>query len=162
MTFKSKRTITNMAAGVALAGGYTLYALGRKAPAEGDVSAWAVAMLIFIGISVVATIIIQILFHIAYSVGVAVKERAQGDKEVERIIASESAEDEMDKIVGLKSSRVGYICAGIGVIATFVWFAFFGTSAVVALHILGGAMCLSSFVEGCASLFFYERGIGNG
>ena len=159
MTFKSKRVIASMVAGAAQAVAYIVYMLSTHAPAPEDVRAWALTMLVFIGIAIVANIIIQILFHIAYSVGVAVKERAQDDKKVERIIAAETDEDEMDKLVSLKSSRIGYVCIGIGFIAALVGLAFLGASAVVALHILLGAFFAGSFIEGGLSVYFYERGV---
>ena len=162
MSFKSKRIIVSIIAGVALTAAYIVYALGWRAPAPQDVSAWALSMLVFIGIAVVAIIIIQIVFHIAYSVSVAVKERDRDDKQVERIIEFETAEDEMDKLVSLKSSRIGYFFAGIGFASALVALAFFGASSVVALHILFGAFSVGSCVEGGVSVFLYERGVRNG
>ena len=159
MTFKSKRTIVSMMAGVILAVAYIMYALGTKAPSLSDISAWAVAMLVFIGIAIVASIVIQILFHILYSIGIAVKERDLDDKEVERIIESETVEDEDDKTISLKTSRAGYFCTGIGFIIALVWLAFMGTSMVVAFHILLGAIFIGSFIEGIMSVRYYERGI---
>ena len=162
MTFKSKRTITSMAAGAVLTATYIIYVFSSRAPTSGDISAWARLMLTFIGIAVGATIIIQIIFHIVYSIGIAVKERERSDKEVERIIISETAEDELDKLISLKSSRAGYACMGVGIPAVIIWFAFFGTSPIVALHILLGTITLGSFIEGCISVFLYERGFKNG
>ena len=151
-----------MAAGVALTGAYCVYALGRTAPAAADVAAWARVLLCFIGIAVVATIVIQIIFHVLYSVSIAVKEQELSDKEVERIIAADAGEDEMDKLIGLKASRFGYACAGIGALGSLFFLGFFGTSTVVVLHILLGACCVGSFVEGCVGIWLYERGVANG
>ena len=159
MTFKSKRTITNMVAGAALITAYIIYAMGKRAPAPENVALWALTILVFIGVAILVNIVVQILFHIVYSVGVAVKEYKQDDKEVERIITSETTEDELDRIISLKSSRVGYVFAGVGFIAALAWLAFFQASAVAALHIMLGALFIGSFVEGCVSIRFYERGV---
>ena len=159
MTFKSKRIITSMVAGVSLIIAYIIYALSKHAPPPDNVAMWALAILVFIGIAVAASIVIQVLFHIVYSVGVAVKERDRDDKEVERIIASEAAEDELDKLISLKASHTGYICAGIGFIAALVCLAFFNPSMVAALHIIAGSFFVGSCVEGCISVRFYERGV---
>jgi len=159
MTFKSKRTLAALITGVGLGVGYTLYALGKHAPAAGDIRAWALAILVFIGIAVAAMVVLHILFHIGYSIGVAVTERQRDDREVERIIASEVTEDELDRLVGLKSSRASAICTGAGLMAALVWFAFFGTSAVVALHLIVGATFVGTWIEGCISIYFYERGV---
>ena len=148
-----------MIAGEVLTIAYIIHALGKNAPPHGDISMWALTILVFIGISIIAVIVIQILFHIIYGVSVAVKEQKQDDKEVERIIESESKEDEMDRYISLKASHVGYIFAGIGFIAALAGFAFFDSSAVVALHIMLGALFIGNFVEGCISIRFYERGV---
>ena len=159
MTFKSKRMIVNMVAGVAAGAAYIVYALGKNAPAPGDVSAWAGAMLAFVGISIAAIMVIQILFHIAYSIGVSVKEHGQSDQDIERMIESEVTEDELDELVELKASRVGYTCIGIGFMAALAWLAFWGASAVDALHIMLGACFAGAWLEGLVSVRFYERGL---
>jgi len=74
MSFKSRKMIASMAAALALIIIYIIYALGGRAPATDDLKAWGLAMLIFIGISVVVMIVIQILFHITFAIGIAVKE----------------------------------------------------------------------------------------
>ena len=158
MTFKSKRTLVSMMAGVVLAIAYIVHALGKNAPSREDLSMWALTLLVFIGISVLTMIVIQILFHVLYSVGVAVKERSRDDSEVERIIASEAAEDELDQIIALKASHAGYLFTGLGFIAALAWLAFWGASAVAALHIMFAAIFIGTFVEGCLSIRFYERG----
>ena len=155
MTFKSKRTITSIITGLILATAYCFYALSQNAPAAEDISAWATTILIFIGIAVAANITIMIFFHIAYSIGVTAKEHDNA----ERIIAAETAEDEMDKLVELKSSRAGYICAGIGIMAALVWLAFLDTSVVVALHLLLAGSFAGSMIEGIISIRLYERGV---
>jgi fatty acid desaturase len=161
MSYNSKRTITSLIAGLILTAAYAVYALGGSSPAPGDLKLWAIAMLVFIGIAVVAMIVVHILFHIAVAIGIAVKERQHDDKTVERIIAAEMSEDERDKIINLKAYRIGYICAGVGFVAALVALAF-GLSAVFALHILFGASAVGSFAEGIASVYFYEKGVRNG
>ena len=119
MSFKSKKMIASMVAAVGLLAGYIIYALSGKAPAAGDLNAWAVAMLVFIGISVVVMVVIQILFHIGFAIGIAVKEGIavkdgeRDEKKLKRLFDSETVEDERDKLVGLKSARIGYAIGGI-------------------------------------------------
>jgi len=159
MTFKSKRTITDLIAGTALTCAYVAYALSDRTPKPDDLTNWARTMLAFIGIAVGVTIIIQIAFHIVYSISVAVKERERNDKEVERIIAAETAEDELDKLISLKSSRAGYICMGAGFVAVLVTLSFFNASPVTALHILFASIIAGSGLEGFISILFYEKGV---
>jgi hypothetical protein len=161
MSYSSKRTIASIIAGLILIAAYAIYALGTAAPASEDLKGWAIAMLGFIGISVAVAVVIQILFHIALAIGIAVKERQCEDKEVERIISSTVVEDERDKFISLKSSRIGYICAGIGFVIALVALAF-GIASVVALHILFGIFAAGSIIEGIVSVYYYEKGVRNG
>ena len=161
MSYNSKRTIAAMAAGILTVAAYIFYALSAHSPAPEDLQAWAVAMLIFIGIGVAVVVVVMILFHIVFAVGVAVREREQDGKTVERIIASAVVEDERDKLVGLKSERIGYVLAGTGFIAALAALAF-GASALTALHILFGASATGSLAEGIVRVYFYEKGVRNG
>ena len=161
MSYTSKRTVVSMLAGILLIAAYTVYALGRTSPAPEDLKSWAAVMLVFIGISVAAMIVIQILFHIAFAIGVAVKERESDEKNIERIISSSMIEDEMYKLIDLKSSRAGYICAGTGFIAALAALAF-GMPAAAALHIMFGSFAAGSLVEGSVSVYHHERGVRNG
>ena len=85
---------------------------------------WAGTMLIFIGIGIVANIVIQIVFHILLSVAVAVQEHVRNgkcdDKEIEKTIGAEMVTDEMDKLIELKSMRIGFAIAGIGFVVALV------------------------------------------
>jgi len=161
MTFKSKRTIATLIAGIILIIVYIIYATGKFAPAPEDLKSWAVTMLIFIGIGIAAVIIIQILFHIVFAIGLAAKERAQGrspDQNVERELSSEMIKDEMEKQIALKAGNIGHWFAGLGVIALLVALAS-GISFVLALHIVVGAFVFSGIAEGIASIYLYEKGV---
>ena len=160
MSYRSKRTITNIVASILLISGYIVFALSPAAPAQEDLKTWAIVMLIFIGICIVALIIVQILFQIGYSIGVAIKERECKDEDVERIVSSSMVEDEMEKIIKLKAARAGYSIAGAGFIAALLLLVFNGT-AVLALHIILGSFILGSIVEGCVSIYHNERGVHN-
>ena len=160
MTYSSKRNAITILSGVILIFTYTLYALGKTAPATDDLSAWAKALLIFIGIGVGITIILQIVFHIWLSIGIALKEKDLDNKQIERIIKSTMVEDERDKLISLKSNHIGYICAGAGFVIGLIALAF-SCSAVVVLHIIAGSFTFGSFVEGCVGIYFNEKGISN-
>ncbi|MDR3050755.1 MAG: hypothetical protein LBU67_03425 [Oscillospiraceae bacterium] len=150
-----------MLAGIALAIAYIFYALGGGAPDPNDLRAWATAMLVFIGIGVAALVVIQIIFHILFAVGTAVRRRDCDDKQVERILSATMSEDEMDRLITLQSTHAGYICAGIGLPAALVMLAL-GASAVAALHTALGAFAAGSLVEGIVSIRLYEGGVRRG
>jgi hypothetical protein len=69
--------------------------------------------------------------------------------------------DEMDKLISLKSVRVGYIVVGVGFITALFALAF-GQPMIYFLNFLFGAFLVSSIAEGCAAVYQYERGVHNG
>ena len=161
MSYNSKKNIISMAAGIVPIAAYIIYVCMGNAPTPEDIAAWAKLMLAFIGIGVVAQIIIQILFHIVFSISVAVRENDKDGEKTKKIIHASMIEDERDKLINLKTQRIGYTCAGIGLFAALFALAG-GAPFVVALHIIVGAGAAGSLVEGCAGIFFHERGVRNG
>ncbi|GHU76517.1 hypothetical protein AGMMS49992_22330 [Clostridia bacterium] len=161
MSFNSKRTIASMVAGVLAMAAYIVYALGERSPSPEDLKSWAAAMLCFIGISVVAVIVIQILFHIAAAMGIAAKEHEHDGTKIDKTLSSLMVEDERDNLISLKSSHVGYVFAGIGFVFALVALTL-GISSVIALHTLFGAFAIGSIIEGIVSVCYYEKGVRNG
>jgi hypothetical protein len=168
MSYQEKRTITSIVTGALVLGAYCLYALGKYqtgAITPGDLKFWASTMLFFIGIGIVAIIIIQIVFHILLSISIAIKEQIQNghvdDKEIEKTIGTEMVEDEMDKLIELKSTRISFIFAGIGFVAALVS-QVFNYSPVVMLNILFISFNVGSLFEGFAQLYYYRKGIQHG
>ena len=158
MSFGTKRILVGMGVGTVMLVVYLIFALGTNAPAPDDIKAWALAMLIFIGIAVVAVIVLEILFHIAYSIGIAAKQHRQGNEKIERIISVTIAEDERDKQIYLMAARIGYRVSGVGLLLVLVAFAF-GIPMVFALHLMIAAFFLGCFAEGVASIVYHEKGI---
>ncbi|HVP20932.1 MAG TPA: hypothetical protein VMS73_03625 [Anaerolineaceae bacterium] len=168
MSYQEKRAIVSIGTGALILGLYCFYAFGRfqsGAIAAGDLKSWAVTILIFIGIGIAAAIAIQIVFHILLSIAIAAKKKIQDesieDKEIDKAIGAEFVEDEMDKLIELKSMRAGLIIAGIGFIAALVSLALDYPPAVM-LNILFISFSGSSLFEGAAQLYYYRRGIRNG
>ena len=161
MSYTSKRTLISMGVGILLLIAYIVYAFGSAAPAFDDLKSWAVAILIYIGVCIASGIVIQILFHIALAIGVSVKDQNLDDNNVERIIKSSMVEDERDKLINLKSNRIGYSCSGFGFVAGLIALAF-GIQAVAVLHIMAGSFAVGAIVEGCVSVYLNERGVHNG
>jgi hypothetical protein len=94
MSYNSKRNIVSTVTGLIVMAAYLIYALGGHSPDPNDLKSWAITMLAFIGIGVVAVIIIQLLFHLSFAIGISAKEREHNDKAVKRIIKSAMTEDE--------------------------------------------------------------------
>ena len=161
MSYNSKRTIASMVAGVLLIAAYIIYAFGEHAPASEDLKSWAIAMLVFIGISVVAIATVQVIFHIVSTIVTAPRECGHGDKNIERKLSSLMVEDERDKLIRLKSAHIGYVFAGTGFVAALVGLAC-GMSSIIALHVIFGTLAIGSVAEGIATIYFYENGVRNG
>ena len=164
MSYQSKRTIFSLVLGVGILAAYCMYGLSKYnagAIAAGDVAFWAKTMLLFIGIGIVANIILQILFHIALSIGIAVKERENDEKVINRKIAAEMVEDEMDKLIQLKSLRVGFALAGVGFVGA-LFAIVFGRSVALALNVMYLSFNVGALAEGITSLHYYGKGVRNG
>ena len=165
MSYQEKRTIVSVLTGIAVLAAYCIYAFGQAQAinvAPTDLKFWALTMLIFIGIGVGASIIIQIVFHILLSIGLAIKKTIENgtvdDKVIEQEIGSEMVEDEMDKLIELKSTRVGFAIAGIGFVAALLSL-ILNYSPAVMLNVLFISFCAGSILEGFAQLYYYRRGI---
>jgi hypothetical protein len=150
--------IVSILAGIALSVGYLIYALSAAAPALDDLGSWAIAILVFIGIGIATIIVIMIIFHIALSISITIKEGDCDDKQAERILDSTMLEDEREKLIDLKSMRVGYSFMGIAFVAALVALAL-GASPVLALHILLASCLVGNLIGGCVSVYYYERGV---
>jgi hypothetical protein len=163
MYYQQKRTIVSLAEGILLLAAYCIYVLGKVnagAAAPDDLQFFAVTMLWFIGIGIVAGIVIQIVFHILLSVSVAVRERERDEKTIEAMIGAEMVEDERDKMIDLKSMRITFAVTMAGFIAGLVLLALNG-SAVMMLNILFGCIWLGPIAESVAKLIYYRVGMKN-
>jgi hypothetical protein len=160
MSFSSKKTLASLTAGVVIFIAYAVFIFGPKAPETDNLQDWAKIILIFIANGIVLVIIKQILFHIIAAAGMA-KEKDYKGKGINKIISSSMVEDERDKLISLKSLRIGYTIAGIGFVA-FLFALAFGVKTLYAIHILFGFSGAASFTEGILSIYYYEKGIRNG
>jgi hypothetical protein len=165
MSYQEKRTLASISSGAVLLAAYCLYAFNptRLASiAAGSLKPWATTMLVFIGIGIGFTIIIQIIFHILLSISIAIREKMRNmeadDKDIEKNIKVEMVEDERDKMIELKSNRIGFGLAGFGFIAALLSLAF-NYSPVVMLNILFISFSFGSICEGFTQLYFYRKGI---
>lgn len=168
MSYQEKRTTVSIVTGVLILAGYFSYALGKVqagAVVPGDLKFWASTILIFIGIGIVATIIIQIVFHILLSIAIAVQKTIEneniGDKEIERSVGAEIVEDEMDKLIQLKSVRTGYFFAGFGFVIALLSL-ILNYTPVVMLNILFVSFIAGSIFEGFTQLYYYKKGFSHG
>lgn len=159
MTYQTKKTIVSLLASIAILISYCISVyndISKGLTLENDATFWAKKMLIFIAIGVAINMISFIVFHILLSVNLSVKD----SKEINRKLELEMVEDEMDKLIELKSLRVGYIIASTGFILGLILLAF-NTSIAIVLNILFLSFFVGAIAEGISNLFFYFRGIRN-
>ena len=167
MSYKVKSTIVSMVSGVLLVVAYIIYATGKVnsgAATLYDMKFWATTILVFIGIGIAATIVIQIVFHILLAISKTIQEQVKNgkfeDKEIEKSLKLDMVEDEMDKLISLKSMRIGYAICGLGFIAGLFSLAM-NQPAAVMLNIVFGSFYIGSLVEAISQLFYYRQGIRN-
>ena len=164
MTYQTKKTLTNMVAMTILLAAYCLYAFPRYSSAD-ELRVWAVTMLIFMGIGMLAMVVIQVLFHIFFAVGVAIREAVQdGDVDEDTIESSinvEMIEDERDQLISSKSSRISTIVSGIGFIAGLVSLVL-GHPPSMMLNTIFISFFISSIAEEAARIVLYRWGINHG
>ncbi|MHB1454731.1 MAG: hypothetical protein ACYCYM_12375 [Saccharofermentanales bacterium] len=167
MFYKVKRTIVSILTSILVIAAYCIYTFSKVqsgAAATDDLKFWATTILVFIGIGIVFMIIIQIVFHILLSIAMAVKEQVQtgscDDKKIEKTLELDMVEDEMDKLIELKSMRISFIIVGIGFTAALVSLVM-NYSPVVMLNIMFASFSIGSLIEGFTQLHFYKAGIKN-
>jgi fumarate reductase subunit C len=163
MSYQEKKTLMSLITGVLILVSYCLYAFGKVGMAHmNDLQFWARTILVFIGIGIIALIVIQIVFHILMAVTKAVQQKMKDetidDKEIERSLECEMVEDEMDKLIELKTNRIGYSAMGVGFVAGLIAITF-GASAVALINIIFLTAWVGSFIEGLMQIRYYRKGI---
>ena len=168
MPYHVKKTIAGMAGVLLIMIFYCAFVfrtVQSGAALVDDLIFWGRAMLITIGISVGAGIIIQIVFHVLLSAGIAVKQKKKDgncdEKEIEKSIHLEMTEDERDKLIELKSMRTGYIFCGIGFVLSLVSLVLKYPAAVM-LNILFLSFFTAHLFEGFSQIYYYLNGVKNG
>ncbi len=160
MSYQEKKTIAAIVSGVLVLAAYCITVFGIN-QTLGDIKQSATTMLIFIGIGIGVTIIIQIIFHMIYAASLAIKKGKCEDKGIETEMQACMVEDEMVKLIDLKSSKVGYFIAGIGFIAGLVSLVL-GAAPTVMLNVFFIASSAGSIIEGLSGLYYYRKGVSNG
>jgi uncharacterized membrane protein len=101
-------------------------------------------------VTIIVNIVALILTHIVFSVMHAIKTKT--DKE------EPSIEDERDKLIGLKGTRVSYIVLSIGVLLSMLTMVF-NKPALVMFSLLIFFSLLAEIVGDISRLFYYRRGV---
>ncbi len=147
MSYHEKRAVVNMFSSVLVTAGYSVYLYIRYLAGGGgfinDPRFWGKAFLIFIPVSIVANIIINIAFTIHYRLTT---------KEEEPSIS-----DERDKIIELKGSRNALFVFSIGVVLSMVTLVI-GLPLYVMFITMIYSGLLSSVIDEFTQFYLYRRG----
>ncbi|MCB2202422.1 hypothetical protein KQH56_00295 [bacterium] len=168
MSYPQRRTLVNIITMALVYGAYCLTAFSRHAITD-PLRPWAVTMLTFIGIAAIAAIIIQIVFHVAFSIGVSVREAVKNrhqeeeviGEEIEDAIKGELIEDERDKLLEWKSARAGSVALGAGLMLGLVSILLNFPTAVM-VNLVYGAFFIGTIAEGIVNLILYRRDAAHG
>ncbi len=164
MSYQETRTGATILSEALILAAYCIYAFNPSRLAAippGDLKPWAGTMLIFFAIGIGIIIAIQIVFHIIFSVSVAVRSKIENqlsdDKEIDRAINLEMVEDERDRQIELKSTRIAFAVTGIGFVGALLSLVL-DYSPTVMLNILYLSFFAGSLLEGVGQLYYYRRG----
>lgn len=160
MPYQEKRAVVNIALECAMFAAYCAYAWNRFAAigiAADDLKSWDLMTLAFIGIGVAAAVVTRIFFHILLSMGIAVKRRYLDDRAIGKVVEAEITEDEMDKLIELKSMKAGFSASGMGFVAALTTLAFDLPGSVM-LNVLFLSFQLGALTERALSIYYY-RGV---
>jgi hypothetical protein len=150
MTYQEKESIVNIFSGLLITGLFALNVWQRHIEGQIDLtqdfSAWGVIFLWFIGVSIVARIIIYIIFHILNAI--ATRE------------TNIPVSDERDKLIKLKSLRNGYYVFTSAFVLSVIGLAIgMPVYGMFIAFVAGGLM--SEIVENGSQIYFNRKGINN-
>lgn len=148
MQYQETRSIMYLASTLAAS---ALYALsvriaypGQVTQAPDDRVFWAAVILCFIPVLIIFRIVVTIIFAILHKI------RTDED--------TVAQEDELDKLIGLKATRIFYNVFMVGVVLALLG-QVLGLPLSGFFLMLGGAIVAAGLTLDLTQLFFYRRGI---
>ncbi len=148
MTYQEKKSVVNIISALLITGVYSWIIYQRHMAGRFDLTQdyrkWGTIFLIFIGVSIVARIVIYIIFHIINTIAT---------REMEVPVT-----DERDKLIELKATRNKHFAFSLG-FALAILSMSLGMTPVI-LFIAFFASCLiSEIVENISQIYYYRKGI---
>jgi hypothetical protein len=146
MLYHEKQNYVNIFSGILITAVFALIVYNKQMAGiidlTGDYRLWGYLLLIFVGVSVVARIIIQIVFHI---INVIITREEDIPKK-----------DERDKMIALKATRNAFYSLS-GVLLTLIILLALGVpiNAVFIAFIIGGLV--TEIVENSSQIYYYRR-----
>ena len=148
MSYQEKQNIVNIFTGLLVTVIYALLVYQRHQQGQFDLTedfhTWGVVFLIFIGISVVVRIIIQIIFHIINAI-------ATREEKV-------PVEDERDQLIKLKATRNSYYAFTSGFVVSVI-----GLALGMPVHWIFIAFVVSGLIaeilDNGSQIYYYRKGV---
>jgi len=151
MSYQEKENIVNIFSALAISITYALIIYQKHLQGQFDLTTdyqkWGIIFLIFIGVSIIARIIIYIIFSIINSIAT---------REEEKPIT-----DERDKLIKLKATRNMHYTFSLGFMFSFIGLAFGMPVFGIFLFFIGSCL-LSELVENISQIYYNRRGISHG
>jgi predicted CDP-diglyceride synthetase/phosphatidate cytidylyltransferase len=148
MSYQEKQNIVNIFSGLLIAAIYALIVFQRHQQGRFDLtedfSTWGVIFLIFMLVSIVARIIIYIIFHIINAIATREEEMP--------------VKDERDKLITLKATRNSYYVFSGGFVLAII-------SLAIGMPVYGifiafvGFGLIAEIVDNSSQIYYYRKGI---
>jgi hypothetical protein len=151
MPFQEKENIVNIFSALFISIGYALMVYQRhlqgKIDLIEDYNVWGYIFLIFIGVSIIARIMIYIIFYIINTIATREEEKA--------------VSDERDKLIKLKATRNSHYAFSIPIMLALVSLAI--GMPVYGIFIAFIISCVfSELVDNFSQIYYNRRGVYNG
>jgi hypothetical protein len=147
MYYHEKQNYVNIFSGIFITAVFAYIVYHRHITGQiditGEYKTWGILMLIFVGISIVARIIIQIIFHIINAI-------VTREEEIPK-------KDERDKMIGLKAIRNAYYAmSGIMVLTILFLAVGMPVYGVFIAFVISGLV--TELVENSSKIYYYRKG----
>jgi len=148
MSYQEKQNIVNIFSGLLVTVIYALLVYQRHLQGNFDLTedfrTWGIIFLIYIGISIVVRIIIQIVFHIINAI-------ATREEKV-------PVEDERDQLVKLKATRNSYYAFSSGFVISVVGLALGMPVHWIFIAFVGFGL-IAEILDNGSQIYYYRKGI---
>jgi len=148
MSYREKENIINIISGLLITAVFAWLVYQRQLDGRIDLSddfqMWGKVFLIYAGVSIVARIIIYIVFHIINAI--ATREQ------------NIPAEDERDKLIKLKATRNTHYTFSVGFFIAIVALAIgFPSYSVFIIFVISGV--ISELIDNGSQIYYYRKGV---
>ncbi len=148
MSYQERQNIVNIISGVLITAIYAWIVYQRQLEGSIDLTVdyktWGIVFLIFIGVSIVARIIIMIIFHIINAI-------ATRDEDI-------PSEDERDKLIKLKATRNSHYVFTTGFTMAIIALAV-GMPVYMLFIVFVVTGLISEIIDNVTQIYFYRKGI---